>query len=291
MLCVVCLLAALGLPLMPSIASAQTPPAQTIAPAQTATPAPVPWPDVVIRAGALIADVGSDIRVDGTAGTSGTTINFEDTLGFDKRASTVFIDGTWRISHRNRLLFDYERINRDVTRTTLSRTITFRGDTFTGNAQIDGFFDSLYVSADYGYAFVANPTVEVGVSIGLTLLKLHSGIALSAQGDAGSSVSRDLRDNTDFTVPLPLPGFFFSVRPHPRWVIAGGTRLIKADLGDITTTFVEAKAGVDYRIGHGFGAGGSYYYNKTTVDREGTSTNGRIVFTFNGPEAYIAFAF
>src|SRR4029078_1455006 len=99
--------------------------------AQTAAPAPAPWPKVVVRAGALIADIGSDLRIDGSNGTPGTNIDLENVLGFDTQATTAFVDGMWRISHRNRLLFDYERINRDVIRSTPSQTFTFRGNTFT----------------------------------------------------------------------------------------------------------------------------------------------------------------
>jgi len=242
--------------------------------------------------GALIADVGSDVRIDGSAGTEGTTINLNDDLGFTPQATTFFIDGMWRISHRNRLLMSYERVNRDVSHSLVPRTITFRDTIFSVGGDVDAFFDTGYVSVDYGFAFVANQTVEAGVSIGLTVLRLHTGVALSVSGtESGQSVSRDLAGNTRFTVPVPLPGFFLTIRPHSRVSIVGGVRVIKATITDTTASFIEAKGGVDFKIGGPFGAGVSYYYNKTVADREGTSQNGRIEYEFNGPQAYVVLIF
>jgi hypothetical protein len=250
------------------------------------------WPRFVIRTGALIVDVGSDVRIDATSGQQGTTINLNDDLGFSNTATTFFIDGMWRISHRNRLLVSYERVNRDVSRALVNRTITSRDQTFTVGGEVDAFFDTSYVSADYGFAFVAGPKFELGASIGITVLRLHSGIALTASGaSAGASVSRDLTGNTRFTVPVPLPGLFFTVRAHPRFTIFGMVRVIKASITDTTASFVETKAGVDFKISGPLGAGMAYYFNRSIVDREGSSTNGRLEYSFNGPQAFVTFVF
>lgn len=276
----------------PSVAGAQTPPqAPPPAPPQTPARELSPWPKVTIRSGALLADVSSDVRIDGTAGSTGTNIDFQDDLGFSNSATAFFIEGVWRLSHRNRLLVTYERVKRDSNRALVERTITFGDTTFTAGGQIDAFFDTFYLAADYGYAFVANPTLEVGVSIGVTFLRIETGIGLDLSGDAGESVSRDLADNTQFDVPVPLPGFFLGYRPHPRWTIISGVRFIKATIGDYTGSFLEAEAGGEFKIGGGFGAGLTYYFNKAVVDRENSSINGRMEYTFNGPQAYVVWSF
>jgi hypothetical protein len=250
-----------------------------------------PWPTVVIRTGALLADVGSDIRIDGTSGIDGTTFDLTDDLGFEKQATTFFVDGMWRISHRNRLIVDYEGVRRDATRNVLPRTITFRDQTFTAGVETQGFFDTFYLSIDYGYAFVANPRWEMGVTGGVTLMRLQTGLELSVQTTGDTTVSRDLADRTRFDVPVPLPGFFVNIKIARRWTISGATRLIKASLGDITASLAEAKGGIDFKISPNIGVGGSYYFNRTTVDRDNSSRDGHIVYSFNGPQAYVVFAF
>src|SRR4051812_23928624 len=88
---------------------------QTPSPPPTASEPLPPWPKIVIRAGALVADVGSDVRVDSTGGSSsGTSLDLLDDLGFENQTTSAFVDGIWRISKRNRLQVDYEGIRRSV---------------------------------------------------------------------------------------------------------------------------------------------------------------------------------
>ena len=250
-----------------------------------------PWPTVVVRGGALVADLSSDVRIDTSIGNIGTTIDLENALGFDTNSTTYFIDGTWRISRRNQLQFDFEYVKRDVSREFLDTAITFHDTTFNANASIDAFFDSYYFSAYYGFAFVANPHLEVGASIGATVVRLHSGIGLSAGLSGSEDVSRDLTEDVRFDVPVPLPGFFVNIRPHPRVTIIGSTRGLKATVNNISASLVEAKAGVDVKLAGPVGVGGAYYYNRVKAERDESRTDGRIVYAFHGPQVYVVLAF
>jgi hypothetical protein len=249
-----------------------------------------PWPALVVRGGALIADLSSDVRVDATVGRIGTSIDLENLLGFNTQSKTFFVDGTWRISRRNQLQVDYERINRDVSRSILNDPIIFHNTIFDRNASIDAFFDSSYLSAYYGFAFVATRSVELGASIGVTLVRLHTGIELSGR-TSDTTVSRDLGDDVKFDVPVPLPGLFVNVRPHPRVTIVGSARLLKITIDKITASMVEGKAGAEVRLVGPLGVGGAYYYNRISAERDESDPNGKIVYSFNGPQVYGVLAF
>lgn len=244
-----------------------------------------PWPALVVRGGALIVDLSSDVRVDATIGSIGTSIDLENVLGFNTQSKTFFVDGTWRISRRNQLQVDYERIDRDVSRSILSDPIIFHNTIFDRSASVDAFFDSRYLSAYYGFAFVATPSVELGASIGVTLVRLHAGIGLSG-GTSDTTVSRDLTEDTQYDVPVPLPGFFFNIRPHPRVTIVGSTRLLKVTIDNITASMVGAKAGAEVRLVGPLGVAATYYYNRISAERDESDPNGKIVYSFNGPQVY-----
>lgn len=249
------------------------------------------WPTLVVRGGALIVDLSSDVRIDSSVGTINTSIDLEDILGLDSRTTTYFVDGTWRLSRRNQIQVDYEKINRDIAHDILNQTITFHDTTFSANAAVDTFFDSSYLSVFYGFAFVANPRLEAGVSIGATLLRLHTGIGLSASTSGSSSVSRDLSEDVKWDVPVPLPGVFVNIRPHPRVTISGSTRVLKVTINDISASMVEAKGGADVHLVGPLGVGGAYYYNRLSADRENSSTNGHITYSFSGPQVYAVLSF
>jgi hypothetical protein len=249
-----------------------------------------PWPALVLRGGALIVDLSSDVRVDATIGNFGTSIDLENALGFNTGSKTFFVDGTWRISRRNQLQVDYEQIDRDVSHSILSNPIIFHNTIFDRSATVDAFFDSRYLSAYYGFAFVATPSVELGVSIGVTLVRLHAGVGLSG-GTSDTTVSRDLTEETKFDVPVPLPGFFVNVRPHPRVTLIGSTRLLKITINKISASMVEAKAGAEVKLVGPLGVGGTYYYNRISAERDESDPNGKIVYSFNGPQVYGILAF
>jgi len=250
-----------------------------------------PWPSFVARAGTLVADIGSDVRVDGSVGSLGTSIDLENQLGFSSQSTTFFVNGVWRISHRNQLQINYEGVRRDVSRAVVSEPISFDDRTFTANTQVDAFMDTFYISGNYAFAFVANSSVELGVSIGVTVIKIHTGIDVSAGVSGGTSVSRNLSDKADFAVSVPLPGFFFNARPHPRVTIGASTRVIKATISDITASLIEVDAGAGVRVAGPLGVGGAYYFNHEIVERNGTIINGRVEYRFNGPQAYVTLSF
>jgi hypothetical protein len=252
--------------------------------------AAVEWDTVVIHSGALVSQFGSDIRVDPTVGPFGTSINLEN-LGFNSSATSFFADGTWRISRRNQLQARFNRINRDVSNVLLTRTVTFRNETFDVGARIDSFLDTTYVSVDYGFAIVATPRVEVGATIGLTALRVHTGMGLSAQISGTTGGSRQLSEDVQFTAPVPLPGGFINVRVHPRVTIDGFARYLKVTIGNFGGGMTEARGGADVKLLPWLGVGGAYYYNHLTADHAGNVFTGRIDYAFNGPQIYVLLAF
>jgi hypothetical protein len=114
---------------------------------------------------------------------------------------------------------------------------------------------------------------------------------LSAQVSGSTLASRQLTDAVRYTVPVPLPGLFLNIRPHPRVTINASTQIIKATLGDYTASLVEAKSGLDVRVVKAIGVGGAYYFNRTHIERDATLTNGSIQYRFNGPQAYATLSF
>jgi hypothetical protein len=248
------------------------------------------WDTLVIHSGALVSQFGSNLRVDPNIGPFGTTINLED-LGFNTTATTFFADGTWRISRRNQLQARFNRINRAVSNDLLTRTVTFDNATFDVGARIDSFLDTSYVSVDYGFAIVATPQVEVGAMIGLTALRVHTGMALSAEISGTTAGSRQLSEDVQFTAPVPLPGGFINVRPHPRVTINGFVRYLKVTIGDFGGGMTEARGGADVKLLPWLGVGGAYYYNRVAADHTGGVFIGRIVYEFNGPQVYVLLAF
>lgn len=249
------------------------------------------WDALTVHTGALIAQLGSTLRFDPQAGQFGTSIDLEKDLGFQTSTTTFFADGTWRLSRRNQLQFSYYNIRRNVGNEVINRDITFDSVMFTAQAQIDAHVNTAYFTANYGFNFVANPNWEVGVMIGLTALRIDTGMAFSGQVGSNPANSRQLSESVQFTAPIPLPGLYVNYRVNDRVTINGFARYLKISVGDFGGEMGEARAGVDVKLWRWLGIGGTYYGNRLGADYNGNVFNGRVVFRFNGPEAYALLAF
>jgi hypothetical protein len=249
------------------------------------------WDSVVVRSGALLSQVGSTVRIDPRLGSLGTSIDLEDDLGFSSEATTFFSEGTWRLSRRSQLQISYNNVRRDVSNVLLDRPVTFGNTTVNAQARVDSFLDTWYLTANYGLAIVATPRAELGVMAGVTALRIHTGLGLSAQVGAAATHSRQLTENAQFTVPIPLPGLFLNLRPHDRVTLSASARYLHVSIGDFSGGMTEASAGGDVKLLRWLGVGGAYYYNRVDADHAGNVFTGRIAYQFNGPQAYVVLAF
>ena len=251
------------------------------------------WPRLNVFGGAQFADFTTDVQLDASATVLGTPVDFERDLDFDNEASMAWGGALWRISKRNQLSVGIVYVGRDVAQRQLQRSIRFGRETFDVNANVDAFLDTWYVAASYRFAIVATPVVELGASIGITVINLSTGIGLSGSvsGPGGGTASADTAEDASFTAPAPLPGAFVIVRPHPRVTIRAAGGYISADFGDIDGEMVQTFGAVDVMITNWLGVGGGYSYNRLSVGVDDSGFNGNLRYSFGGPQVYGVLAF
>ncbi len=251
-----------------------------------AVPAHAQGPDsIVIRGGGLIADFNSGVRLDVT-GQTGTTVSFENDLGFTKNTGAWFIDGAWHIKGRQHLYASFVDTKRDSTKAGISQPITIAGTTFQVGATIQAFVDNNYLSLDYGLALTKNPKAEIVATIGLSSVKVHTGVGIAAQTTLGGGISRSLTTDAQDRSIFPVPGVQFESRLHPRVRITGYTRFIRATLGGVTQSSLDGRAGVEFPLASRVGFGATYYFNHVMEEGSKGTLNGKLTYTFHGPQFY-----
>jgi opacity protein-like surface antigen len=246
------------------------------------------WPTVTLRGGGMLAVFTSEVQVNGRG--IGTLINIENDLGFNKTDAAYFFDGVWRISRRNQFRVDYENLQRGVSGVTPARTFVFRDTTYTVNSKVDAELNTWFLSGTYGFAFVQNPKVEVGFTLGLTAAKVTTGIGLSLNVNGGAT-SKNFDNVADLTAPIPLPGVFWTWRPSRRVTVDTQLRLIAASVGDFSGSVWEAKAGAEFHLTHNLSLGAAYYGNRADIKVKKVLFDGQLKYFFNGPQAYLGLNF
>ncbi len=240
---------------------------------------------LVIRGGGLVADFSSNLRLDANNGL-GTDISFENDLGFTRWRTSWFVDGEWRIKGRHRLYGSFVDLKRDATKAGISQPITIGGTTFQIGANVQAFIDTSYLAFDYGLALLNKPDAEIVATIGISSVKVHTGVGLELQATTGASVSRSLTSNAQDTVIFPVPGVQFAFRPHKVVEFTGYTRFIKATLEGVTESSWDGRFGLELALAHHVGFGGAYYWNRVVEKGSRESFTGELHYRFNGPQFY-----
>ncbi len=116
-----------------------------------------------LRLGAVSADGRSDIS--GSTTFAGERFAFSEAFDYGSSEISPRIDGQFRISERNRVLFDYFRYDKDQ-RATLGRELSFDDISLPAGsfADIDTRFE--LASLVYDFAVLETETTSLGLQIG-----------------------------------------------------------------------------------------------------------------------------
>jgi len=239
----------------------------------------------VIRGCGLVADFNSGLRLDGSNG-QGTDISFEKDLGFTKTTAQWFVDGSWHIGGRHHLYFNFIDTRRDATKAGISEPITIGNTTFQIGATIQAFIDNNYLSIDYGFGLTKNPKAEFVFTIGISSVKVHTGVGLQVATTTGGSISRSLTTDAEDRSIFPVPGLQFTSRVHPHVNLTGYIRYIQATLEGINQGSVDGRFGADFPLSNHLGLGGTYYFDRVKQSGSKDTFSGNLRYRFSGPQFY-----
>jgi len=230
--------------------------------------------------GAYIPSVDTTASLNNSAGTVGTSVSFEDDLGFsDRKTLGSFLAGV-RLGERWKIEFEYFALDRSNSGA-INRTINWGDKTYPVNTVVAGEFDSTVYRLSGGYSFVKNDQAEMGVALGLFVTDFTA--SLSATGVGGQT--------GDTLAPLPTIGLYGAYAFSPRWLLSGRVDYFSLNYGDYNGSLVNVTAGIDYRFHRNFGVGAGYRYVDYDVDITKSSYNGNVTYKFSGPTVYAVASF
>jgi opacity protein-like surface antigen len=232
--------------------------------------------------------LNTSVRVDGSGG-RGTEITLEDDLAFQERPTTPFALMTLRLGERWRIEAEYIPLDREST-STLSRTITIGDTTYPASTTIDSSFGTDTYRLGFGYAFIKNPSSEMGVSLGVHVTTFD----LSINSSAGN-----LTSSNDTLLPLPAIGLYGSYAFAPNWLVTGRADIFALDYDIYSGSMLDLNLAVEYQITENIGAGLGYRYINIDLGVDETLTVGSVNrdfsgdfnYRYNGPTLYLSLMF
>ncbi|HEY5850112.1 MAG TPA: hypothetical protein VIT62_05015 [Lysobacter sp.] len=237
-----------------------------------------------LRIGAMDADASSEL----TARTQfmGQDLRYSQDFDFGSDEITPRIDGTFRFSDRQRLVFDYFQYDKEKT-ATLNDDLSFDDVTIPAGSFARGETEFTLASLMYDYAVVDTDQFELGLQIGAEWAKLEGTLL----AEAGENRFFDQASEDGYA---PVVGARFTFTPTERWLINLQGQYLDADWGNFDNydgSITRANAMVEYRFTPMFGVFGGYDWFKLDATRGGRDGSLGLDQRFKGPVAGVSLSF
>jgi hypothetical protein len=254
---------------------------------QDYNPEDLPWHArrFKFNAGVFFPTNSAKVQVGTNNGDSGSLIDFEKDLGFNKTSTSFAGSFEWRISRRSRLGSEFFYLKRTSTKK-LERDIQFGDNTYNINTTISAFQDSQIARIYYGYAFISKPKYEIGALIGAHVL--FGDVGLKVEGE---NAQAEYKDNFDFTAPLPDLGLWAEVVLAQKWGLYVNTNYFALKINDIDGRILSYNISVLYNVYKNFSLTAGYTGLNIRVDVEKERLNGFFKWGYNGPTLTATYSF
>ncbi len=243
-------------------------------------------PRFTLRLGAMNIDTDNTIR--GSTVIGGQPINLSEDFGMGGKEWEPRVDGLFRISDRQRLIFDYFKYDKDR-RQTLGETLSYGDTTVPAGSFVKGELKYQVATLVYDYSVVDSEKFDVGLQLGAEYAK----VSADAYADLGDLYQgRFLNEKTDGIAPVV--GARLTFTPSEHWLINLQGQYLNTRWGnfdDYKGDLSRANAIVQYNFNQNFGIFAGYDWFKLDADKRGSDGVIGLKQEFKGPLAGVSLSF
>ena len=223
--------------------------------------------------GAALQNFNTSLRVDSDV-LVGASLDLENTLGVDDRATVVRLDSFWHWNRRNGIELSYFDIRRSGSRTT-AQDINFGQIFVPAGTGVKTTFNTTILKFDYRYNFVADERTVIGASIGLHTM----GIDTTLETTTGAAVDEEFKA----ALPMPLLGLHFEYALSHTWKLISSVELLQLDLGSYSGVISDRRLTIEHNPFKNFGWGLGYNGFSLDAKADGNgSLSARVEYEFQG---------
>ncbi|MDI1354558.1 MAG: hypothetical protein PSX36_06555 [bacterium] len=233
-----------------------------------------------------VPEITTSIRFDSKTAHIGTVVSLENSLNFDENPKLWRADGYIRAGKRSAFALTFLSINRNRS-WTLERDLKFRDTTFTTGANAKMYFNTNYWGLSYRYSIFSKPTWSAGLSFGLRILTVKTGIT------AESKLFGSYSSNSQLVVPAALVGFHGAAYLWKRLQFRYTWEFLRLNVEGIKIYVFDNNFALEYFILKNVGLGASYSEVSYRINEIPFSEefSGQIEYTVSGFSLFLAARF
>lgn len=241
-----------------------------------------------ISVGTFLNASSLEVRLDGEAGETGTTVDWGDTFG-DEDKNRIRVDALWRVANRHYLRLMYTDYSRSNTRV-IEDEIVWGGDVIPVGATATGQFAFEILEAAYEYAFRKSENFELTGSLGLHYTTLEASLR-SEVNLGGQQGTVELGDRASTSAPLPVVGARTLWRFNENFYLEVLGQAFYLSFDDFDGTILNGRAAVTWQPKALIGLGVGYDWFRVDFDLDRPNFSGSMDWTYRGPQVFFTVSF
>ena len=191
-----------------------------------------------VSLGVFLTDRDTRTSLDGDIPDSGTDVDLEGTLGFDKSDTVFRIDGYYRFNEKHRVDFSAFDLSRTASKQ-IDEEFIWDGEVYPVDLLVNADLDLAVYKLAYTWSFMRREDWYLGASLGVYVMDT----GMSIRADSGGQFS-----SRGTTAPLPVLGLRGQYDFSEKWTFRGSAEFFALDYGDYSGDLYDLYAGVDYQF-------------------------------------------
>ncbi|HUK01439.1 MAG TPA: hypothetical protein VLW26_04080 [Steroidobacteraceae bacterium] len=236
-----------------------------------------------ISLGTFIITTDTTVRVDGSS-LIGTPIDLKRDLGLADRNS-FRLDGYWRFARKHKLrvmFFDEAR----SAQKTITRDITFQGQTYDLNTTLGARLDTQVAEVAYEYAFLKGDNYELAASAGVHDMSFK--LTLSV---VGNTINASTSARASVNGPLPVLGLHYVWQFTPQLNLDAMFQFFKLKVNPYDGDLEDYNLSLVYMPWKNFGVGAGWNEFVTHFGVDSSSYSGRLDWRYGGARLFARFSY
>ncbi len=236
---------------------------------------------ISLSLGVFLTERGTYTRLDGEVPGSGTEVDSEHDLGFDKADSVFRIDGAYRFTEKHRIDFSAFDLSRSSSKH-IEQDIVWDGTLYPVDVLINANLDLQIYKLSYTWSFMLRERGFLGVSGGVYVADIGTSIAADSVGLSSSHAT---------TAPLPVIGLRGQYDISENWSFRGSAEIFAFEYGDYDGSLYDLYAVVDYELTDHVSIGGGVNSVRMNIGVMKNSFYGDLDWRYTGGLLFFKFDF